>query len=121
MGVLIVHYTGLPLPASVIGLILLAACLQFKLVKVDYIREGAGFLLAFMTLFFIPPMIGIIDYPELLSLHGVILMIAVFLSTMFTIFITSTLSEKIEKKELAVKEKKDREGEGAIESSHIHH
>ena len=107
IGVFIVEITGLPLPASILGLVLLAFCLQMKWVKVEYIREGAGFLIAFMTLFFIPPIVGIIDYPQLLSVEGILLLGTVFVSTLFAILISSKFSEIIEKKELELIEKKE--------------
>ncbi|MFC7685562.1 CidA/LrgA family protein [Ureibacillus sp. GCM10028918] len=107
IGVFIVEITGLPLPASILGLVLLAFCLQMKWVKVEYIREGAGFLIAFMTLFFIPPIVGIIDYPQLLSVEGFLLLGTVFVSTLFAILISSKFSEIIEKKELELIEKKE--------------
>lgn len=106
-GVFIVEITGLPLPASIIGLVLLAFCLQMKWVKVEYIREGAGFLIAFMTLFFIPAIVGIIDYPQLLSVEGFLLLGTVFVSTLFAILISGKFSEIIEKKELELIEKKE--------------
>jgi len=109
IGVFLVEITGLPLPASILGLVLLAFCLQMKWVKVEYIREGAGFLIGFMTLFFIPPIVGIIDYPELLSVEGVLLLGTVFVSTLFAILISSKLSEIIEKRELGLIEKKELE------------
>lgn len=105
-GVLIVEITELPLPASIIGLVLLAFCLHMKWVKIDYIREGAGFLIAFMTLFFIPAIVGIIDYPQLLSVEGILLLGTVLVSTLFTILISSKFSEIVEKKELEIIEKK---------------
>ena len=52
-------------------------------------------------------MIGIIDYPQLLSIKGLILIGAVIFSTIFTIYLTGVLSQKIERKELEVKEKKE--------------
>ncbi|HWL11920.1 MAG TPA: CidA/LrgA family protein [Ureibacillus sp.] len=109
IGVFIVEMTGLPLPASILGLVLLAFCLKMKWVKVDYIREGAGFLIAFMTLFFIPPIVGIIDYPQLLSVEGVLLIGTVFVSTLFAILISSKISEIIEKKELELIKRKELE------------
>lgn len=120
LGIFIVELTGLPLPASIIGLVLLALCLKMKWVKVKYIREGAGFLIAFMTLFFIPPIVGIIDYPELLSVKGMILIATVFASTLFAIFITSKTSELIEKKEnehAVVQQKEDE----SFDANHLHH
>ncbi|WP_097072361.1 CidA/LrgA family protein [Ureibacillus xyleni] len=120
MGVFIVEMTNLPLPPSIVGLLLLVGCLQLKWIKVEYIQDGAGFLIGFMTLFFIPPMLGIIDYPELLSIKGTILISAVFISTLFTIFFTGIISQKIGMKEMARKEKGER-GEDAFESNHLHH
>ncbi|MGE7664138.1 CidA/LrgA family protein [Ureibacillus composti] len=103
IGVFIVEITGLPLPASVLGLLVLVLCLQLKWIKVEYIRDGSSFLIGFMTLFFIPPMVGIIDYPQLLSLDGFILIATVMISTLFVIYITSFITQKIERKELAAK------------------
>ena len=120
IGVFIIEMTSLPLPPSIVGLLLLVVCLQFKWVKVEYIQDGAGFLIGFMTLFFIPPMLGIIDYPELLSLKGSILIGAVIISTLFTILITGMISQKIGKKEMMMKEEKERGGD-TLESSHLHH
>lgn len=112
IGVFIVKGTNIPLPPSVVGLLLLFFCLQRKWIKVGIIRDGASFLIAFMTLFFIPPIIGILEYPELLSLEGIILLVSVLLSTLFAIYITSILSKKIEEKE---------KGGEVIERNHIHH
>lgn len=106
VGVLFVKFTHLPLPPSVIGLLLLFLCLQQKWIKVQVIQAGASFLIGFMTLFFIPGIIGIIDYPELLSIHGILLVVAVIVSTLFAIYITGVLGMKIEKKEKAIYERK---------------
>ena len=65
MGVGIVALLHVPLPGSVIGLLLLALSLNFKIIKVEYIQDGAGFLIGVLTLFFIPATVGVIDYPEL--------------------------------------------------------
>lgn len=116
IGVFIVKFTGLPLPASIIGLLVLFIVLQLKWIKVEMIQRGAGFLIGFMTLFFIPPIIGIIDYPQLLSVDGIILMATVVFSTMFAIYITSIVSQKIEKKEQVLKEQKG--GEVTIDGTH---
>lgn len=116
IGVFIVQLTGLPLPASIIGLVILFISLQLKFIKVEMIQMGASFLIGFMTLFFIPPVVGIIDYPQLLSVNGTILMASVVISTMFAIYITGVLTQKIEQKEQSIKEGK--EGEVAIDSTH---
>lgn len=105
IGVFIVKGLHIPLPPSVIGLLLLFLCLQRKWIKVGLIKDGASFLIGLMTLFFIPAMIGIIDYPELLSIKGIILLVSIIFSTLFTIYVTSILSKKIEEKENRLKER----------------
>jgi len=104
MGVGIVSYLHIPLPGSVIGLLLLALSLNFKIIKVEYIQDGAGFLIGILTLFFIPATVGVIDYPELMSFTGLLIILAVIASTLISIYVTGLLTQLIEKRELAKKE-----------------
>ena len=105
LGVAIVEVTGIIIPGSIIGLLLLWLSLYFKLIKVQYVQKGANLLLAFLTLFFIPSTVAIINYPELLTKAGAILMLAVILSTLFTIIVTGKVSQYIEKREMGQEEK----------------
>jgi len=104
MGVGIVSYLHIPLPGSVVGLLLLALSLIFKIMKVEYIQDGAGFLIGILTLFFIPATVGVIDYPELMSITGLLIILAVIASTLISIYVTGLLTQIIEKKESAKKE-----------------
>ncbi|QQP13467.1 CidA/LrgA family protein [Lysinibacillus agricola] len=116
MGVGIVTLLHVPLPGSVIGLLLLALALNFKIIKVEYIQDGAGFLIGVLTLFFIPATVGVIDYPELLSTTGLLIILAVIASTLISIYVTGLLSQIIERKELAKKESEAivEDGEGEL-------
>lgn len=116
MGVGIVTLLHVPLPGSVIGLLLLALSLQFRIIKVEYIQDGAGFLIGILTLFFIPATVGVIDYPELMSTTGLLIILAVVASTLISIYITGLFTQMIEKKELAKKETEAvlEEGEGKL-------
>lgn len=104
MGVGIVSYLHIPLPGSVVGLLLLALSLIFKIMKVEYIQDGAGFLIGILTLFFIPATVGVIDYPELMSITGLLIILAIIASTLISIYVTGLLTQIIEKKESAKKE-----------------
>lgn len=104
IGVGIVSYLHIPLPGSVIGLLLLALSLNFKIIKVEYIQDGAGFLIGILTLFFIPATVGIIDYPELMSTTGLLIILAVIVSTLIAIYLSGLVTQLIEKRELAKKE-----------------
>ena len=51
----------LPVPGSIIGLVLLFLALQFKLLRLRHISMVGNFLLANMTILFLPPAGGIRD------------------------------------------------------------
>ena len=51
----------LPVPGSLIGLVLLFLALQFKLLRLRHISMVGNFLLANMTILFLPPAVGIMD------------------------------------------------------------
>jgi len=56
-------------------------------------------LIAFLTLFFIPSTVGIVQYPELLTKSGVLLIIAVVISSIFAFVFTGKLGQFLEKME----------------------
>ena len=51
----------LPVPGSIIGLVLLFLALQFQLLRLRHISMVGNFLLANMTILFLPPAVGIMD------------------------------------------------------------
>lgn len=99
IGDFIVKATGLIIPGSIIGLVLLWLSLYFKILPTKFIQEGVSFLLAFLTLFFIPSTVAVINYPELLTKTGLLFMLAVIISTIFTLVVTGKVSQYIEKRE----------------------
>lgn len=57
---------ALPIPASIIGLLILLILLQSKILRVDQIRECAMFLIEIMPLMFIAPAAGLMKvWPNL--------------------------------------------------------
>ncbi|MEK3978233.1 CidA/LrgA family holin-like protein [Psychrobacillus sp. FSL K6-2836] len=104
IGSWIVQSLSLQFPGSIIGLLLLFGCLYFKIIPVELIKDGVGFLLTFLALFFIPATVGIMDYPELLSWTGLGMILSIFISTLITIIVTGKFCEFLERK-LLEKEK----------------
>ncbi|WP_427138479.1 CidA/LrgA family holin-like protein [Psychrobacillus psychrodurans] len=100
IGSWIVQSLSLQFPGSIIGLFLLFSCLYFKIIPVDLIKDGAGFLLTFLALFFIPATIGIMDYPEFLSWAGLGMVVSIVISTIITIIITGVFCQYVEGKSL---------------------
>jgi holin-like protein len=52
----------LPVPGSIIGMLLLFFALEFKIVKVDDLKEVGEFLLGNMTILFLPAGVGIMAH-----------------------------------------------------------
>lgn len=101
LGTFIVESLHIKFPGSIVGLLLLLLSLQFKIIPVNLIRDGAGFLLAILPLFFIPATVGVMNYPELVSLQGLLLVISVIISTIFTIGVSGRFCQYLENKESA--------------------
>ncbi|RXH53687.1 CidA/LrgA family holin-like protein [Kurthia gibsonii] len=99
LGGIIVEFLHVPLPGSIIGLIILLLLLHMKIVKKEYVADGAGFLLPILTLLFIPATVGVVNYPELLSWLGISLLIITIISTIFSLGVTAKFAQKLEQTE----------------------
>ena len=100
LGSWIVQTLSLQFPGSIVGLLLLFGCLYFKIIPVELIKDGAGFLLSFLALFFIPATVGIMNYPQFISWAGLGLVLSIFISTITTIVITGRFCQYLEGKML---------------------
>ncbi|MCM3357095.1 CidA/LrgA family protein [Psychrobacillus sp. MER TA 171] len=98
LGSFVVELLPFSFPGSIAGLLILLACLLLKIIPANLIKDGAGFLLAFLALFFVPATAGIMDYPQLASLKGVFIIIALIISTMFTIVVAGKVCQYFESK-----------------------
>ena len=61
IGEIISEGLRLPIPGSMIGLLILFLLLQFKLLRIRHVNMVGNFLLANMTILFLPPAVGIMD------------------------------------------------------------
>jgi len=55
LGELIVWFTGLSLPGSIVGMLLLTAFLQMGWIKLEWVKGISDFLLSNLGFFFVPP------------------------------------------------------------------
>lgn len=53
---------GLPLPGSVLGMVMLAAALHFRVVRPEWVKPAADPLIRHMSLLYIPPGVGVMVY-----------------------------------------------------------
>jgi holin-like protein len=88
-------WLNLPIPGGVIGLALLLLTFASGLVKPATLQTGAGLLLAEMLLFFIPPLMSLLDYGTLLRNEGWRIMLVIGCSTLMVMLVTAFTVEMV--------------------------
>lgn len=83
-------YLHIPIPGSIIGMILLFALLESGIIRLNWIEVGASWLLAELLLFFIPSAIGVMNYSKLLEANGLQILGVVLVGT-FAVMASSGL------------------------------
>ena len=88
LGEFLVWLTGIKLPSSIVGLLLLTAALKMKLVKLRHVDLVSNFLLKNMGFFFVPPGVALMLYFDVIQAQLVPIVIASVLSTVLVIIVT---------------------------------
>lgn len=97
LGEIIVYSTGVKIPSSIIGMLLLTAGLQFKVIKLEWIQSIADFLLDNMVFFFIPPGVAIMCYFDLISKELLPILASILGSTVLVLVSTSFTHQVLRK------------------------
>lgn len=87
------------IPGSVFGMILLFISLQIGFVKEESIESIATFLTTNMTLFFLPPAIGLMASYKILGDNILTIVLSVVVSTILVIAVVGKIQDKIGKDE----------------------
>lgn len=93
MGNWIQQTWNLVVPGSVIGMLIFFVLLLTNVIKVKWVEEGTKLFVNHLTLFFIPATVGIINYFELFSGKGLLLVFIVLLSTAMVMGISGMVSQ----------------------------
>ncbi|OAB47091.1 CidA/LrgA family protein [Paenibacillus antarcticus] len=75
----------IPIPGSIVGLLLLFMLLLCKVIPVRWIEHGSSAILTYLPLFFIPATAGIVDHLGIFSGKGLLLIVIIVVSTVLTI------------------------------------
>ena len=95
LGELIVFLTGIKLPSSIIGMLLLTLFLHLDWIKLHWIQEMSNFLVANLGFFFIPPGIALMLYFDIIAQQFWPIVIATVVSTLLVLFITGWVHQLI--------------------------
>lgn len=80
-GELLVRFTGIPVPSSIIGMVLLCASLKLGVVKLKWVDKLSGFLVHNLGFFFVPAGIGLMNCLGLIATQWVPIVCATVVST----------------------------------------
>ncbi len=88
IGELIVAVTGIKLPASIIGMLLLTLLLKLGWVKVAWVKGISDFLVKNLPLFFVPPGVAVMLYLDLIEANFWTIVVASVGSTIIVLALT---------------------------------
>ena len=108
-GEVIHRLTGLPLPGSVIGMVLLLAWLALVPRERLTLTQVTGWLTAHLSIMFVPAAVGVMEEGAILSRYGVGIVVAVVVSTLLTLAVTALVFRAV-----AGRTEPDDEEEGAL-------
>lgn len=87
----------LPVPASIYGLVLLFLALEFKIIKVEHIKDVSKFLLGIMSIFFVPSSVGFINALPLMKKYGLLFISITIVSTLIVFAVTGQVTQALMK------------------------
>ncbi|WP_019635486.1 CidA/LrgA family protein [Paenibacillus fonticola] len=88
----------LPVPGSILGIIVIFVLLKSKVIKLTWVEQGANLLLAELLLFFVPSAVGVMKYIPLLESDGVRILIVVIASTFIVMLSSGLIASRITKR-----------------------
>lgn len=78
-----------PFPASVISMLILLVLLLLRVIKVEQIREKTDFVLGNLTFFFVPVVVGVMNYVDVIAENAVALLVISLVTTVLTFGVTA--------------------------------
>lgn len=97
LGELIVFLTGIKLPSSIIGMLLLTLFLKLGWIKLQWVQGLSDFLVANLGFFFIPPGIALMLYFDIIAAELIPIVVATLVSTILVLLVTGWVHQLIRK------------------------
>ena len=105
--ILLISYIGtevqrllhIPLAGSIVGLLMFYLLLQFKIIPVSWVDEGANFLLKTMVFFFIPSVVGVMNVAADITLNYILFFLIIILGTCLVALSSGYIAETLVKRD----------------------
>ena len=103
--------TGLKLPSSIIGMLVLTLLLKAKIIKLEWVRGLTDFLIANLGFFFVPPGVALMLHFDLIKAELIPIVGATLVSTALVLLVTGHTHQMVSKGEKKIvnkiKDKRD--------------
>ncbi|EAA5919799.1 CidA/LrgA family protein [Salmonella enterica] len=96
-----VSWLHLPLPANLVGMVLMLALIVCRIIPLSWVRAGARWLLAEMLLFFVPAVVAVVNYAHLLLVDGWRILSVIAISTLMVLGATAWVVDKVYRYEMS--------------------
>ena len=93
LGELVVWLTGIKLPASIIGMLILAFLLKIQVVKLRHVEGMANFLVKNLGFFFVPAAVSLMLYLDIIREQWIPILVASAVSTVAVIVVTGWIHQ----------------------------
>lgn len=105
----LVRVFHLPLPANIVGMILLLAMIMLRIMPVRWVQAGSRWLLAEMLLFFVPAVVAVVavvNYAQLIRVDGWKIFAVIAVSTSLTLAATGLVVDRVYRFEVWLQRRK---------------
>ncbi len=105
LGELVTRLTGLKLPSSIIGMLILTLLLKAKVIKLEWVRGLTDFLIANLGFFFVPPGVALMLHFNLIKAQLLPIVGATLISTAVVLLVTGHTHQMVSKGEKKIVDK----------------
>lgn len=97
LGELVVYLTGVRLPSSIIGMLLLTLFLSLGWIKIEWVQGLSDFLVANLGFFFVPSGVALMLYFDIIQAQFWPIVIATLVSTILVLVVTGWVHQIVRK------------------------
>lgn len=94
-GKLIAQALPFVFPSSILGMLVLFACLTLGIFKLQQVETGANLLLKYMALLFIPIGVGVMQYIDVISAQWPAIVSAMFVGTLAVLLVVGHVFQRL--------------------------
>lgn len=95
LGELVVWLTGIKLPSSIIGMLLLTLFLQLRLIKLRWVEGISNFLVKNLGFFFVPPGVALMLYLDVIKAQLIPIVVASVISMVVVFVVTGWIHQLV--------------------------